>query len=73
MVWAPLVVVSSVNRPYSKVNKSTRAKVTVIFANFRFGVISFCVVATIKKDFVLKTSLFVIVATTKKATTLNRK
>jgi hypothetical protein len=29
-----------INRPYSKVNKSTRTKVAVIFAHFRFSVIS---------------------------------
>jgi hypothetical protein len=37
------------NRPYSKVNKSTRAKVEVIFIYFWFIVITLCVVATIKK------------------------
>jgi hypothetical protein len=37
------------NRPYSKVNKSTRAKVAVICAHFQLSVISFCVVATTKE------------------------
>jgi hypothetical protein len=35
-------------RPYSKVDKSTRAKVAVIFAYFWFSVIAFRVVTTIK-------------------------
>jgi hypothetical protein len=51
------------NRLYSKDNKSSRAKVAIIFVHFRFSVISFCVVATIKNVFVLKTySYFLIVA-----------
>jgi hypothetical protein len=41
------VISQTVNRPYSKVNKSTRAKVAFIFAHSRFSVIIFfCVVAT---------------------------
>jgi hypothetical protein len=35
------------NKPYSKIDKSTGAKVAVIFAHFRFGVI-FCYIAKIK-------------------------
>jgi hypothetical protein len=37
------------NRPYSKVRKSTRVKVAVIFAHIRFSVIPFCVTAAIRK------------------------
>jgi hypothetical protein len=59
----------------SKVNKSTRAKLAVIFAHFRFNVISFCVVAAmkIKGEFGSKTSFLFIVATTQKAITLYQK
>jgi hypothetical protein len=46
------------NRPYSKVNKSTRTKVAVIFDHFRFSVINyiFFVVVIVKFEFVSKTS-----------------
>jgi hypothetical protein len=47
-------------RPYSKINKSTRAKMAVIFVYFRFSVIAFCVDVTIKMcELIFKeTSLF---------------
>jgi hypothetical protein len=60
------------NRPYSKVNKSTTAKMALIFAHFWFGVITFCIVVTIKNELVFETNLFIfIVAITQKEITLN--
>jgi hypothetical protein len=53
-------------RPYSKVDKSTRAEVAVIFAYFRLSVIAFCVVAAIKKCELVSKETFFIVETTQK-------
>jgi hypothetical protein len=63
-----------INRHCSKVNKSTKVIMAVNFAHFRFSVISFCVIATIKNEFATNTSSHIlIVAKTKKTITLNRK
>jgi hypothetical protein len=58
---------------YSKVNKSTGAKVAVIFDQYRFSVNSLWVVATIKKWFVPKTNSNILnVAITKKKKKINK-
>jgi hypothetical protein len=57
---------------HSNVNKSTRAKVAVIFVHFRFSVISFRIIMQqLKSEFASNTSShFLIVSTTQKTITL---
>jgi hypothetical protein len=60
---------------FSKVNKTTGAKVAVIFAHFRFSVINIVSVLLqqSKFEFVSKANPKLIVATTQKVIPLNRK
>jgi hypothetical protein len=55
------------------IQKSTKAKVVVIFAYFWFNVITFCVFTTIKVRACFWSTFFFIAATTQKEITLNLK